>query len=123
MTWERLKELMEHQYYPSDIQRTKEREFLSLKKGNLSVMEYAFRFNELSQFTPHQVSTEESRMDHFEQGLRGNIKSMIAGRTFENFQDMYQRAARIAHVLEESENESQALNITKWKKDFHKQGF
>ena len=62
----------------------KEREFMGLKQGNMSVMEYASKFNELSRFAPHQVSTEERRMDHFEQGLKGNIKSMIAklSRTF-----------------------------------------
>ena len=51
----------------------KEREFLSLKQGSLSIMEYAIKFNELSRFTLHQVNTEERRMDHFEQGLRGAL--------------------------------------------------
>ena len=120
MTWERLKELMDHQYYPRDVQWMKEQEFLSMKQGNLSVMEYASKFNELSKFTPHQVSTKKRRMDPFEQGLRGNINSMIAGQTFENFQDMYQRVVKIARVLEESKNESQALNLEKQKKEFHK---
>jgi len=77
MTWERLKELMEVKYYPRDAQRVKEQEFLSLKQGNLSVMEYAAKFNELSRFAPHQVATEERKMDHFQQGLKGNIRSMI----------------------------------------------
>ena len=49
----------------------KEREFLNLKEGSLSIMEYATKFNELSRFAPHQVDIEERRMDHFEQGLRG----------------------------------------------------
>jgi len=40
----------------------------------MSVMEYAVKFNELSQFIPNQVATEEMRMDHFEQGLRGEVK-------------------------------------------------
>jgi len=31
MTWDRLKEMMDNQYYPSDVRRMKEREFLSLK--------------------------------------------------------------------------------------------
>ena len=31
MTWERLKELIDTKYYLKDAQRTKEREFLSLK--------------------------------------------------------------------------------------------
>jgi len=53
MTWERLRALMGNQYYPRDVQRTKEREFLSLKQGNLSVMEYVAKFNELSRFAPH----------------------------------------------------------------------
>jgi len=66
MTWERLIELLDAKYYPRDVQRMKEREFLSLKQGYLSVMEYASQFNELSRFAPHQVSTEERRMDHFE---------------------------------------------------------
>jgi len=52
MTWTRLKELMDRQYYPKDVQRIKEREFLSLKQGNLSVVEYACKFNELSRFVP-----------------------------------------------------------------------
>jgi len=69
MTWERLKELMDIKYYPKDSQSTKEEEFLSLKQGSLSVMEYAAKFNELSRFAPHQVATEEMKMDHFEQGL------------------------------------------------------
>jgi len=31
MTWDRLKEMMDNQYYPRDVRRMKEREFLSLK--------------------------------------------------------------------------------------------
>ena len=82
MTWERLTELLDNKYYPRDVQRMKEREFLSLKQGQMTVMEYAARFNELSRFALHQVNTEERKMDHFEQGLRGHIKSVIASHTF-----------------------------------------
>jgi len=85
MTWEKLIELLDAKHYPLDVQRMKEREFLSLKQGYASVMEYAAQFNELSRFAPHQVSTEKRRMDHFEQGLRGDIKSVIARQTFANF--------------------------------------
>jgi len=85
--WNRLKEMMDNQYYPRDVRRIKEREFLSLKQGSLSIMEYATKFNKLSRFAPHQVDTEERRMDHFEQSLRGDIRTMIAGQTFENFME------------------------------------
>ena len=108
VSWEKLMELLDTKYYPLDIQRIKEREFLSLKQGDASVMEYAAQFNELSRFAPHQVSTEERRMDHFEQGLRGDIKSVIAAQTFTNFQDMYQKAVKVARVMEEDQRETQA---------------
>ena len=69
------------------------------------MLEYATRFNELSRFIPHQIHTEERRINHFEQGLRGDIRSMIAGQTFDNFHDMYQWAVKIAKVLEETKME------------------
>jgi len=40
----------------------------------MSIIERAAKFNELSQFAPNQVAIEEIRMDHFEQGLRGEVK-------------------------------------------------
>ena len=58
--------MMDAQYYPRDVKRTKEQEFLRLKQGQMSVVEYAAKFNELSRFAPNQVATEEMKMDHFE---------------------------------------------------------
>jgi len=56
-----------------------------LRHGNMSVIEYAAKFYELSRIAPNQVATEEMRMDHFEHGLKGSIKSMIAGHSFANY--------------------------------------
>jgi len=106
MTWDRLLELLDNKYYPRDIHRTKERKFLTLKQGRMSVMEYAARFNELSRFAMHQVNTKERKMDHFEHGLRDHVKYVIAGKTFANFSEMYQRAVKVARVLEENEKEA-----------------
>jgi len=53
ITCERLKKMIDNQYYSRDVRRMKEREFLSRKWGSLSIMEYATKFNELSRFAPH----------------------------------------------------------------------
>ena len=66
LAWNELKVLIDAQYYPQDVRRTKEREFLRLKQGEMSVIEYAAKFNELSRFALNQVATEEMRMGHFE---------------------------------------------------------
>jgi len=80
-------------------------------------MEYAARFNELSRFTMHQVNTKERKMDHFEQGLRGDVKFVIAGQTFANFQEMYQQAVKVARVLEENEKEAHTLNLERKRRE------
>jgi len=71
---DQLKALMDAQYYPPDVRRAKEQEFLHLKQGEISVIEYAAKFNELSRFTQNQVAAEEMRLDHFEKGLKGEVK-------------------------------------------------
>ena len=77
--------MMDAQYYPQDVKRAKEQKFLRLKQGQMSVVEYATKFNELSRFAPNQVATEELKMDHFEKGLKGPIKRMISGPVFTSF--------------------------------------
>jgi len=52
-------------------------------------MEYVAKFNELSHFAPNQLATEKMRMDHFEQGLKGSIRSIIVGHSFYSYQEMY----------------------------------
>jgi len=42
------------------------------------------------------------RMDHFEQGLRGKVQQIIEGYTYDNFQEMYQKAVKIARIMNES---------------------
>jgi len=91
LTWNQLKALMDAQYYSHGVRRTKEREFSCLKQGEMSVIEHAAKFNELRRFAPNQEVAEEMRMDHFEQGLRGEIKQIIAECAYANFQEMYSR--------------------------------
>jgi len=56
---------MDINFYPRDAKRAKARKCLNLKQGNMSVMEYAAKFNELSRFSPHQVAIEEMKMGLF----------------------------------------------------------
>jgi len=72
----------------------------------MSVIEYAAKFTELSRFAPNQVATEEIRMDHFEQGLRGEVKQIIAGYTYDNFQEINQKAVKIACIMNKTEIEN-----------------
>jgi len=48
---------------------------------------------------------------------------MTAEQTFENFEDIYQEAVKIARVLEETETENRVANLGKLKLDLNRKGF
>jgi len=85
-------------------------------------MEYVAKFNELSRFAPNQVATEEMKVDHFEQGLKGSIKSMIVGHSFDSYQEKYHRAVKIARVLDETQRENKASGLRKRKFEYDNKG-
>ena len=47
-TWEEFKELFLKKYYPTNIRNQKEAEFLMLKQGSMTLVEYERKFDELS---------------------------------------------------------------------------
>ncbi|MCI95731.1 gag polyprotein-related, partial [Trifolium medium] len=54
-------------------------EFIELKQGDMSVSEYAGKFEELCRFAPHYntVEAEGDKCVKFENGLRPDIKQLI----------------------------------------------
>jgi len=45
-------------------------------------------------------------MNHFEQGLKGEIKQIIATYACANYQEMYQRAVKVARIIDATEIEN-----------------
>lgn len=66
-------------YFPAHVHCKKEIEFLELKQGNLTLDEYAAKFEELVQFCSHynNAVVKESKCIKFESGLRPEIKQGI----------------------------------------------
>lgn len=48
------------------MQGRMEMRFLELKQGDMTVPQYAAKFNELARFAPHQVDTEVRKARRFE---------------------------------------------------------
>jgi len=83
------------------LQKEKQKEFLTLKQENLSVMEYANRFAERSRFVPEYVATDYMRMQRFEEGLAPYIRNHLAGQPVQSSQELYERAADVERVKNE----------------------
>ena len=66
-------------YFPEDVHGKKDIEFLELKQGSISVVEYAVKFAELAKFYSHysEADPEFSKCIKFDNGLRPEIKKVV----------------------------------------------
>ena len=63
--------------YFSEI--AKAQEFLELKQGVMTVMDYVARFTELARFADDYVATDLAKVRRFENGLKLSIRARIVG--------------------------------------------
>ena len=58
MTWGEFKELFMGKFFPASAKHAKAREFLELKQGNMTMLEYVAKFTELARFEDDYVATD-----------------------------------------------------------------
>ena len=63
-------------YFP---EIAKAEEFLELKQGAMTVMDYVTRFKELARFADDYVATDMAKVRSFENGLKLSFQSRIVG--------------------------------------------
>ena len=85
MTWAEFQELFIVKYFP---EIAKAQEFLELKQGAMTVMDYATRFTELAQFADDYVAIDLVKVRRFENGLKLSIRARIVGLRQQNMDSM-----------------------------------
>lgn len=90
--WTRFKELFFENYFSPSMQSRMEVKFLELKQKNMSVSEYAAKFNELARFAPHQVDTEARKARRFENELKPGIYNKVAVLQINTFAALMEKA-------------------------------
>ena len=79
MTWAEFQELFMGKYFSDTARYAKAQEFLELKQGTMTVMEYVARFTELARFADDYVATDMAKVRRFENGLKLSIPGKIVG--------------------------------------------
>ena len=79
MTWLDFREIFMSKLFPASARHVKAREFVDLRKGDMTVLEYVARFTELARFTDDYVATDLAKVRRFEDGLRLSIRGKIVG--------------------------------------------
>ena len=73
MTWDDFHRLFMGKYFPASARHVKAREFLELRQGTMTVLEYVARFTELARFGDDYVATDATKVKKFEDGLKLSI--------------------------------------------------
>jgi len=67
--WQEFTTTFREYYIPAGLLNTKLTEFLDLKQGSMTVMDYVKKFNHLAQYARTHVDTNKKKRDHFYHGL------------------------------------------------------
>ena len=85
---------------PDTTRYAKAQEFLELKQGTMTVMDYVARFTELARFSNDYVATDMAKVRRFENGLKLSIRGRIVGLHLQDIDSMVGTALTIERERE-----------------------
>ena len=104
MTWAEFQELFMGKYFPDTARHAKAQEFLELKQGAMTVMDYVARFTELARFADDYVAIDMAKVRRFENGLKLSICARIVGLRLQDMDSMVGTTLTIEREMEDARN-------------------
>ena len=89
-------------YFPETTKHAKAQEFLELRQGTMTVIDYVARFTELARFADDYVATDLAKVRRFENGLKLSIRARIVGLHLQDMDSMVGTALTIEREIEEA---------------------
>ena len=100
MTWAEFQKLFMGKYFLETARHAKAKEFLELKQGATTVMDYVARFTELARFADDYVATDVAKVRRFENGLKLSIRGRIVGLRLRDMDSMVGMTLTIEREIE-----------------------
>ena len=104
LTWAEFQELFMGKYFPETAKHAKAQEFLELRQGVMTVMDYVARFTELARFADDYVAIDLAKVRRFENGLKLSIRARIVGLRLQDMDSMVGTALTIEREMEDARN-------------------
>ena len=102
MTWAEFQELFMGKYFLDTARHAKAQEFLELKQGAMTVMDYVARFMKLARFADDYVATDMAKVRRFENGLKLSIRGRIVGLRLRDMDSMVGTTLTIEREIEDA---------------------
>ena len=115
MTWAEFQELFMGKYLPDTARHAKAQEFLELKQGTITMVEYVARFTELACFANDYVATDMAKVRRFENGLKLSIRDRIVGLRLQDMDSMVGTTLTIEREIEDARSTKDAGVSSKMK--------
>ena len=117
LTWAEFHGLFMRKYFLATTRHGKAQEFLELRQGTMTVMEYMARFTKLARFGDDYVATDMTKVRRFENGLKLSIRGNIMGLRLQNMDSMVRTALAIEREMEDAQGIRDASAGLKRKED------
>ena len=91
-------------YFSASARHAKAQEFLKLKQGMMTVLEYVAKFTELARFADDYVATDMAKVRKFEDGLKLSIRGKIVGLLLQDIDLMVKTAMAIEREVDDARN-------------------
>ena len=95
MTWVEFENIFEDQFFPESYREELREQFEKLEQGDMTVSQYASRFQALSRFAQDLVATEARKCRRFEKGLSSSVKRLVMSHQFRDFGQLVECARSI----------------------------
>ena len=115
MTWAEFQELFMGKYFPVTTRHAKAQEFLELKHGAMTVMDYVARFTELARFADDYMTTDMAKVRRFENGMKLSIRARIVGLRLQDMDSMVGTALTIEREIKDARSTRDASVSSKRK--------
>ena len=104
ITWEELYGLFMEKYLFASALHAKSREFLELRQGTLTALEYVAKFIELAHFADDYVATDMAKVRKFEDGLKLSIRGKIVGLLLQDIDSMVGTTMAIEREVDDAQS-------------------
>ena len=89
-------------YFLTSARHEKAQEFLELKQGMMTVLEYVAKFTALARFINDYVATDMAKVRKFEDGLKLSIRGKIVGHLLQDMDLMVKTALAIEREVDDA---------------------
>ncbi|XP_028078921.1 uncharacterized protein LOC114280745 [Camellia sinensis] len=77
LSWNQFRKLFLNKYFPNMVRRERVKEFQNLEQENITVTQYAAKFEELARYAIRYVTNDEKKARMFEWGLDLTIRGRV----------------------------------------------